>query len=95
MIAMRYGALPIVRETGGLKDTVTPYNKFTGVGVGFAFKNYDANELKDAMLEAIQLYHDDQEAWQNLIHQAMHVNHSLPKMAKKYVELYEKLIKQI
>lgn len=94
MIAMRYGALPIVRETGGLKDTVTPYNKFTGVGVGFAFKNYDANELKETMLDAITLYHDDQEAWQNLIHQAMHVNHSLPKMAKKYVELYDKLIKQ-
>jgi len=94
MIAMRYGALPIVRETGGLKDTVTPYNKFTGVGVGFAFKNYDADELKEAISEAITLYHEDQEAWQNLIHQAMHVNHSLSKMAKKYVELYEKLLKE-
>ncbi|MDY0295403.1 MAG: glycogen/starch synthase [Acholeplasmataceae bacterium] len=94
MIAMRYGALPIVRETGGLKDTVTPYNKFTGVGVGFAFKNYDADELKEAISEAITLYHEDTEAWQNLIHQAMHVNHSLSKMAKKYVELYEKLLKE-
>lgn len=92
MIAMRYGALPIVRETGGLKDTVTPYNKFTGIGVGFAFKNYDGEELRDALNEAITLYHEDKEAWQNLIHQAMHVNHSLPKMAKKYVELYQKLL---
>src|SRR5690606_7203093 len=83
MIAMRYGALPIVRETGGLKDTVTPYNKFTGIGVGFAFKNYDGEELRTAVNEAIALYHEDKEAWQNLIHQAMHVNHSLPKMAKK------------
>lgn len=94
MIAMRYGALPIVRETGGLKDTVTPYNKFTGVGVGFAFKNYDAHELMEAVLEALNLYRDDLEAWQNLIHQAMHVNHSLSKMARKYVDLYEKLIKE-
>jgi starch synthase len=94
MIAMRYGALPIVRETGGLKDTVTPYNQFTGVGVGFAFKNYDADELADAMKQAIQLYHDDLDAWRNLIHQAMHVNHSLSKMAKKYVDLYQKLLQQ-
>lgn len=94
MIAMRYGALPIVRETGGLKDTVTPYNKFTGIGVGFAFKNYDGEELRETLKEAINLYHEDQEAWQNLIHQAMHVNHSLPKMARKYVELYQKLLNQ-
>lgn len=92
MIAMRYGALPIVRETGGLKDTVTPYNKFTGVGVGFAFKNYDAEELKHAIDEALKLFYEDMEAWNNLIHQAMHVNHSLSKMAKKYVELYDKLL---
>lgn len=94
MIAMRYGALPIVRETGGLKDTVTPYNRFTGVGVGFAFKNYDADELSQAIKEAIQLYQDDQDAWRNLIHQAMHVNHSLSKMARKYVDLYQKLLTQ-
>jgi len=94
MIAMRYGALPIVRETGGLKDTVTPYNKFTGVGVGFAFKNYDAEELKQSIDEALLLYKEDREAWENLIHQAMHVNHSLPKMAKKYVELYQKLLNE-
>ncbi len=92
MIAMRYGALPIVRETGGLKDTVTPFNKFTGIGVGFAFKNYDAEELKEAIKEAINLYNEDKEAWESLIHQAMHVNHSLSKMAKKYVELYQKLL---
>ena len=92
MIAMRYGALPIVRETGGLKDTVTPYNKFTGIGVGFAFKNYDTEELEDAIKEAINLYNEDKEAWESLIHQAMHVNHSLSKMAKKYVELYQKLL---
>ncbi|MDY0074713.1 MAG: glycogen/starch synthase [Acholeplasmataceae bacterium] len=94
MIAMRYGALPIVRETGGLKDTVTPYNKFTGIGVGFAFKNYDADELKETIDEALTLYHEDKEAWTNLIHQAMHVNYSLSKMARKYVELYTKILEQ-
>jgi starch synthase len=89
---MKYGALPIVRETGGLKDTVTPYNKFTGVGVGFAFKNYDASEFKDAIDHALDIYHHDKEAWNNLIHQAMHVNHSLSKMAKLYEELYDKIL---
>jgi len=92
MIAMKYGALPIVRETGGLKDTVTPYNKFTGVGVGFAFKNYDADELKQAIDQALDLYIHDQESFSNLIHQAMHVNHSLSKMAKQYEALYQKVL---
>lgn len=94
MIAMRYGSLPLVRETGGLKDTVTPYNKFTGVGVGFAFKNYDSQELKHTLNEALELYHTDQDSWMNLVNQAMHVNHSLPKMAKKYVELYQKILSE-
>lgn len=94
MIAMRYGSLPIVRETGGLKDTVTPYNKFTNVGVGFTFKNYDADELIEAINQALHLYENDHEAFKSLIHQAMHVNHSLSKMAKKYSELYQKILDQ-
>jgi starch synthase len=88
MIAMRYGSLPIVRETGGLKDTVTPYNKYTNIGVGFTFKNYDQEEFKESVKLALSVYHDDQEAWQNLIRQAMHINHSLEKMAKQYETLY-------
>lgn len=94
MIAMKYGSLPIVRETGGLKDTVTPYNKFTGIGVGFTFKNYDATELTEAIDQALDILHNDQEAWQALIKQAMHVNHSLEKMAKQYETLYLKTINQ-
>ncbi len=94
MIAMRYGSLPLVRETGGLKDTVTPYNKFTGIGVGFAFKNYDADELKETLDQALEIYHEDKESWYALIHQAMHVNHSLSKMAKQYESLYLKIIEQ-
>ncbi len=92
MIAMKYGALPIVRETGGLKDTVTAYNKFTGVGVGFAFKNYDAAEFKETIDHALELYHQDPEAFNDLKRQAMHVNHSLTKMAKQYDELYHKIL---
>jgi starch synthase len=92
MIAMKYGALPIVRETGGLKDTVTAYNKYTGVGVGFAFKNYDASEFKETIDQALELYHEDPEAFNDLKRQAMHVNHSLPKMAKQYEELYHHIL---
>ncbi|MFU8792750.1 MAG: glycogen synthase [Acholeplasmataceae bacterium] len=92
MIAMRYGSLPIVRRTGGLKDTVTPYNPNTGIGCGFSFENYDANELSDVLNQAITLFHEDKESINHLIEQAMHVNYSLPKMAKSYEDLYQKLI---
>ncbi|MBE0701376.1 MAG: glycogen synthase [Acholeplasmataceae bacterium] len=92
MIAMRYGSLPLVRETGGLKDTVTAYNKFTGIGVGFTFKNYDEMELRSTLDQALELYHQDKASWSDLIRQAMHVNHSLSKMAKAYEGLYQKII---
>lgn len=92
MIAMKYGSLPIVRETGGLKDTVTSYNKYTGVGVGFSFKNFDAIELKETIDIAIDLFHNDKETFQYLIKQAMHVNHNIQKMAKQYESLYQKLL---
>jgi starch synthase len=93
MIAMRYGSLPLVRETGGLKDTVTPYNKYTNIGVGFTFKNYDALELDEALKVALNLYHENKEAWHSLIKQAMHVNHSVDKMAKQYESLYTHIMK--
>jgi starch synthase len=92
MIAMKYGSLPIVRETGGLKDTVTPYNPYTGVGVGFSFKNFDSTELKETIDLAINLYHHDHETFDYLIEQAMKVNHSIQKMAKQYETLYHQLL---
>ncbi len=92
MIAMKFGALPIVRDTGGLKDTVTSYNKFTGVGVGFSFKNNDPEELKDAIDQALYLYHHDKYTFNELIAQAMHVHHSMEKMAMQYEILYQKLV---
>ena len=63
MIAMRYGTLPIVRETGGLRDSVQPYNRFTGEGTGFSFANFNANELADTIRRALALYHDDHDAY--------------------------------
>ena len=88
MIAMKFGTLPIVRETGGLKDTVTPYNKFTGIGVGFTFKTNDASELSETLTNAFAF----KDAINEMIHLAMHVHHSMDKMASQYESLYLKLI---
>lgn len=87
MIAMRYGSIPIVRETGGLKDTVIPYNKFTGEGDGFSFANYDAGELYDSVLRAIDCY-GNEEIMRGLIHAAMTKDFSFDASAEKYAELY-------
>jgi starch synthase len=88
MIAMKYGSLPVVRETGGLKDTVTPFNRFTVEGTGFSFANYDAFELKDKLFEAIYLFHHDKKAWRELVKQAMKEDFSMEKMALSYEKIY-------
>ena len=93
LIAMRYGTLPVVRETGGLKDTVEPFNKFTGEGVGFSFANYNAHEFKDALERAIDLHNNNQVAWRTLIKRAMKQDHSLNRMAEEYLDLYRKILK--
>ncbi len=92
MIAMRYGALPLVRETGGLKDTVTPYNMYDNSGTGFSFTNFNAHELKNVMFMAMKTY-DDKVVWNKLVKQAMEMDFSWNQSAKKYVSLYKKLIK--
>ncbi|MCD4826287.1 MAG: glycogen synthase [Acholeplasmataceae bacterium] len=89
LIAMRYGALPIVRETGGLKDTVIPFNKFTDIGTGFTFRNYDAFELKEKLFESIQLYKDNLPIFKKLMKQALDQDYSLKQMALSYENLYE------
>lgn len=94
MIAMRYGSLPVVRETGGLKDTVTPYNKYTNEGDGFSFKNYNAHEFKYAILKAINLYNNNQPVFRILQKQAMEKNFSLEIMGDKYLDLYKKIIEK-
>jgi len=88
MIAMRYGTLPIVRETGGLKDTVRAYDPSTGIGTGFSFKNYDNKELMETIDRALKMYHEKKRTWNELVVQAMQVKHSIIKMARQYEELY-------
>lgn len=92
LIALRYGAIPIVRETGGLKDTINSYNKYTGVGNGFSFKNYNRNDLMNAIELALEIY-EDKKAWNSLIIQAMDSDNSWDKSTEKYKKLYEELIK--
>lgn len=88
IIAMRYGTLPIVRETGGLKDTVQPYNEFTGEGTGFSFSNFTGDEMGDAVFRAARLFWDNRDAWNQLVTQAMSQDFSWTRSADKYLDLY-------
>ena len=93
LIALRYGSIPIVRETGGLKDTISPYNKYTGIGNGFGFKNFNSNELMQIIEYALTIY-DDKDAWNNIIRQAMDSDNSWEKSAMQYKLLYENVVKR-
>ena len=88
IIAMRYGTLPIVRETGGLKDTVIPYNEFTGEGTGFSFTNFNGDKMGDAVFRAARLFWDNRDAWNQLVTQAMSQDFSWTRSADKYLDLY-------
>lgn len=88
IIAMRYGTLPIVRETGGLKDTVIPYNEFTGEGTGFSFSNFNGDEMGDAVFRAARLFWDNRDAWNQLVTQAISQDFSWTRSADKYLDLY-------
>lgn len=88
IIAMRYGTLPIVRETGGLKDTVIPYNEFTGEGTGFSFSNFNGDEMGDAVFRAARLFWDNRDVWNQLVTQAMNQDFSWTRSADKYLDLY-------
>ncbi|WP_300409907.1 glycogen synthase GlgA [Lagierella sp.] len=91
LMAMRYGTLPIVRETGGLKDTVKPYNKFTGEGTGFSFANINAHELLFTIKQAIETYYD-KEALKGLVVSAMKEKNDWEQSAKEYLKLYKRLV---
>ena len=93
MIAMAYGTLPVVRETGGLRDSVTPYNKYTGEGCGFSFRNISAQELEGCIQTALALYREDKAAWTSLIRQAMARDFGWNASAANYLTLYRKLLK--
>ena len=91
MISSRYGTVPVVRETGGLYDTIKPYNKYTGEGNGFTFANYNAHEMKDAIGRAVELFKDEQK-WNDIVRKIMNIDFSWNCSAEKYVDLYKKLV---
>lgn len=93
LIALRYGAIPIVRETGGLKDTVIPYNEYTGYGNGFSFVNYNADELYNIIQYALLTY-SNREKWNGLIKNAMNSDNSWNKSADIYLNMYRELTHQ-
>ena len=92
MIAMRYGTLPIVRETGGLRDTVEPYNEYENTGCGFSFANFNAQEMADIVRYAYRVEHEQKAAWKELIYRAMDRNFSWNVSAHAYEKLYDKLV---
>jgi len=91
LIALRYGAIPIVRETGGLNDTVQSYNEFTGEGNGFSFTNFNAHDMLYTIRRAIQFY-NRKEIWENLVKEAMSRDYSWAQSAFKYNQLYAELM---
>lgn len=92
LLAFRYGTLPLVRETGGLKDTVRPYEEFTGEGNGFSFTNYNAHDMLYTIERAVWMYHYRPEKWKELVQRAMRLDYSWAASAKKYKTLYESLL---
>ena len=92
IISMRYGTLPVVRETGGLRDSVQPYNKYTGEGTGFSFANADADEMGDILLNACEVYWTDKAAWARLQQQAMAADFSWSRAAGDYLAMYRGVV---
>jgi starch synthase len=93
LIALRYGTVPVVREAGGLKDTVIPYNEFTQEGTGFSFANYNAHELLHTIRRALEVYRD-KESWKGLVNRTMKAKHDWEKSSKEYTRLYNTLLHQ-
>ena len=91
LISMRYGTLPLVRETGGLKDTVQPYNQYTGEGCGFSFANYNSNDMMHVLWEAIDLYYNNPTAWKGIVKNAMEKDVSWAQSAEFYLGIYREL----
>lgn len=93
MIAAKYGSIPIVRETGGLKDTVIPYNEYTSEGNGFSFFNYNPEEMENTISYALKFYHN-KETWNKIIINAMKTDNSWQKSSIEYKKLYEKIMEE-
>ncbi len=94
LISLRYGTVPIVRETGGLKDTVQPYNEYENTGTGFSFANYNAHEMYYTLKYAMQIYYDKKREWNKIIDRGMAMDFSWNSSAKKYEEMYTWLLEK-
>lgn len=92
LMSLRYGTVPIVRETGGLKDTVQPYNEYESTGTGFSFTNYNAHELLNTIRYAEHIYYDKKREWNKIVDRAMAADFSWSVSARKYQEMYDWLI---
>jgi starch synthase len=90
LISLKYGTIPVVRKTGGLRDTIAIYNKYTGEGTGFGFENYDSKDMLFAINNALEVY-GDKNSWKTLVKRAMNQDFSWDASAKKYIDLYNKL----
>lgn len=91
LMSLRYGTVPIVRETGGLKDTVEAYNEYTQEGTGFSFANYNAHEMMHTLQYAMSVYYEKPKAWSGLIERGMRQDFSWGASVREYEKLYEKL----
>ena len=91
LISLRYGTVPIVRETGGLRDTVQPYNWYEQTGTGFSFANYNADEMLNTIFYAEQIFYDEPDAWADMVERGMKKDFSWKASAKKYEALYDSL----
>lgn len=92
LMSLRYGTVPIVRETGGLKDTVEPYNEYESTGTGFSFTNYNAHEMLNTVRYAKSIYFDKKREWNKIIDRGMGKDFSWNNSARKYEELYDRLL---
>lgn len=92
LMSLRYGTIPIVRETGGLKDTVEPYNEYEKTGTGFSFTNYNAQEMLNIIRYAERIYYDKKRDWNKIVERAMNKDFSWKNSAKQYEELYKSLL---
>ncbi len=92
LMSLRYGTVPIVRETGGLKDTVQPYNEYANIGTGFSFQNYNAHEMLNTIRYAERIYYDRKREWNKIVDRAMAADFSWKVSAAKYQEMYDWLI---
>lgn len=91
LMSLRYGTVPIVRETGGLKDTVLPYNEYEGTGTGFSFRNYNAHEMLNIIRYAKNVYYEKKREWNQIVDRGMEMDFSWASSARKYEDLYNRL----